>query len=356
MRDELQRILDNLEGSTFVKRLKAASRKQLEVAGDLNTGLTDSFGLLEQRIDDPTAKHLAKIAERERAHSHVVWTIQSDLEAYYHRVRDGKFKVVLEEMKEEQPVPGLAEIAEIAEVAAGNHSGTAIAKAEYWADTLDRWAEELVGPPCSGQCNCPPAPSLPPAIVLAVMKILEKEIDLREETRAAEQARPTLAEDLFTQRARALSGTQTEIAELVVQVMDSISKLEEAPKFGPVTMLLTRVETVMREAAGLLAQPETGPPTIAAETEAIELLLQAKRCNPKGGGGGGMTPGGGGRGETQESALALLDSGDEQQAQLKSRLIEQATGVAGSEFPAEFRSGLEAFFGAMEGTRDLGAE
>ena len=38
----------------------------------------------------------------------------------------------------------------------------------------------------------------------------------------------------------------------------------------------------MDETAGILAQPETGSPAIAAETEAIELLLQSKRINPQG--------------------------------------------------------------------------
>ncbi len=42
----------------------------------------------------------------------------------------------------------------------------------------------------------------------------------------------------------------------------------------------------MLEASVILEAPETGPTAIAAETEAIELLLQSKRINPKGGGGG----------------------------------------------------------------------
>ncbi|MEO2033895.1 MAG: hypothetical protein ABGZ35_17605, partial [Planctomycetaceae bacterium] len=36
VRDELQKIMDDLDNSTFVKRLKSASRRQLEMAGDLN--------------------------------------------------------------------------------------------------------------------------------------------------------------------------------------------------------------------------------------------------------------------------------------------------------------------------------
>ena len=46
----------------------------------------------------------------------------------------------------------------------------------------------------------------------------------------------------------------------------------------------------------ILARPETGGPAIAAETEAIELLLKSNRINPNGGGGGGRRPAAAGRG------------------------------------------------------------
>ena len=69
----------------------------------------------------------------------------------------------------------------------------------------------------------------------------------------------------------------------------------------------------MDEATEILARPETGSPAIAAETEAIELLLQSKRINPKGGGGGGSSPGGGGERHDQDSALALLGGGAERE-------------------------------------------
>ncbi len=352
--DELQRILDNLEGSTFVKRLKAASRRQFEVASDMSTGLLNSFGVEVNHVAEGTRKHAANIAEREQGQSDLIWNVQSDLEAYYHRVRDGKFKVVLDEMQEENPVGGLSEVGKTIR---SNRSGRAIAGAEYWADNLDRWAEQLVGPACACNGQCPPGKgdSLPPAIVLAVMKILEQEIDLREETRASEQARSMLELADHTERSTSLAVTQDEIGDLVVDVVDAIAELENARSFGRETALLNRVEVVMREAADLLTEAETGPPTIAAETEAIELLLQAKRINPKGGGGGGSNPGGGGGGDTEQSALALLGDGDEQNSQPVDRTTGQATGVSGRQFPAEFRAGLDAYFGAIEGTRELTA-
>jgi hypothetical protein len=141
--DELKKILDNLEGSTFVKRLKAASRRQLEVAGDLNRSLMDSFGVAPNRLSAPLKQLAQKVAERENAQSENIYILQEDLDAYYSRVREGKFKTVLNEMRDVKVVGKLRELAGDVET---NLNGQSIAQAEFWADSLDRWAEQLVGP------------------------------------------------------------------------------------------------------------------------------------------------------------------------------------------------------------------
>ncbi len=349
---ELQKILDNLEGSTFVKRLKAASRRQIQLATDLNTGILSTFGLDDEKLDRPTVDHSSAIADRELAHGDTLWDIQTDLKAYYNRVRDGKYKAVLDEMDVEKPVTGLSQVSDTIK---SNYTGRAIAKCEYWADVFDRWAEEMVGPACpNGQCPPGKGNSLPPHVVLQIMKILEKEIALRDETRAEEKSRPTLGAAEHGKRAKSLGTTQTEIAELVVNASGAIMDLPNADAFGRESALLAEVDKVMREAADLmLARAETGDPTIAAETEAIELLLQTKRVRPGGSGSGGANPGAGGSGKTEESAIALIGEGDDKNAKIDTRPVGQATGTAGSEFPAEFRTGLDAFFGALEGTRVL---
>jgi hypothetical protein len=104
----------------------------------------------------------------------------------------------------------------------------------------------------------------------------------------------------------------------------------------------------MGEAADILASAETGPPAVAAETEAIELLLQSKRINPKGGGGGGANPGGGGGGTTQDSALALLGAGLNEKEVRESQDTEQSSGESGSTLPEEFRHGLDQYFDRLE--------
>ena len=141
--DELQRILDDLEGSTFVKRLKAASRAQSGIATGLHRGLSASFGLRGDGVDDRARRLWKDLAEREVAHSETVYFIREDLAAYSARVQDAEFITVLKEMRTTQVVTSLRGIAATVEE---NLSGQSIAHAEFWADTLDRWAEQLVGP------------------------------------------------------------------------------------------------------------------------------------------------------------------------------------------------------------------
>ena len=190
---------------------------------------------------------------------------------------------------------------------------------------------------------------MPPSIVLEVLQILEGEVNLREETRVAEQAKPALAADDHKQEATRLSGDQSDLKVRVDKVIERIRELPNGDQeFGKEIQLLTLVAQVMNEATGILARPDTGAPAIAAETEAIELLLQSKKINPKGGGGGGATPGGGGGGTTEDSALSLVGSGVNDKEVREDRGISQATGDSGPVLPEEFRAGLDEYFNRLE--------
>lgn len=141
--DELKKILGNLEGSTFVKRLKAASRKQLDVASALNKTLSGSFGLAALNVADQQKDLTKAIADQEVVQSETIYTIQQDLEAYFNRVQQGKFRGVFQEMKEVEVV---AKVKQVADTIGTNWNGQSIADTEFWSDNLDRWAEQLVGP------------------------------------------------------------------------------------------------------------------------------------------------------------------------------------------------------------------
>jgi len=65
-------------------------------------------------------------------------------------------------------------------------------------------------------------------------------------------------------------------------------------------------------------------------------------------GGGGSTPGIGGTGSTSQAALADLGPGADTQSVVAARPVGQSTGVAGKEFPDEFKSGLDSYFSLLE--------
>ncbi len=182
------------------------------------------------------------------------------------------------------------------------------------------------------------------------MRILDAEMDLREETRATEQAHAALETDQYIERANLLSTTQDGLHERLKSVIVDIKALPDGEaQFGKELKIIGQAVQVMAEATQILAEPDTGPQAIAAETEVIELLLQSKRMNPKGGGGGGgASPGGGGGGDTDRPALALYGPGADLKAQIQERDVKQTTGSAGNSLPAEFRDGLDAFFNAVE--------
>ena len=183
------------------------------------------------------------------------------------------------------------------------------------------------------------------------MQILEAEINLRDETRVAEQSRPAIKEEDYKQDAEKLSTTQAELRERVEAVVKRLGELPDgAEQFAYEIGLLGKVSEVMVETTGILAQPNTGPQAIAAESEIIELLLQAKRVDPKsGGGGGGSTPGGGGaKDPAKQPALALIGPGANENARPGERDVPQTSGEAGRTLPEEFRAGLDEYFNRLE--------
>lgn len=183
------------------------------------------------------------------------------------------------------------------------------------------------------------------------MKILHEEIQLREETRELAKAKEAIDGEEFDTRAFQLAKTQMGLRDRSFAVAQEIAGLPLGMQnFKREIGILSKVAQVMGEAKTILAKPDVGPDAVAAETEAIELLLESRRNPPGGGGGGGGggDSGGGGSGTTGRSALADLGPGSEPGAFLEDRDVDQATGRGGRELPEEFRNGLDAYFNALE--------
>ena len=349
--DEMKKLLVGFENSTFVKRLKAASRRQIDIAADLSN--LDSFGLSNREADNQ--EELKRIATLEGTESKNVATIIQDMAAYSDRRPNENYLRVLREM-ENASVSN--QIRDLVRSISRNFVGQSSIEAEYWADTLDRWAEQLVDPLPEmepGEGGLSVLPNLPPEIIVKILRLINREIQLREETREAEQAKNALTDDKYYERSEALSDIQYEIAEDTHEVAREISLLDNAnePLIRQQLAKVSRAADVMDEAESILAEPNTGPKAIAAISEVIEILLETQRMpNTPGGGSGGESPGGGSGGLAAiVSALRLMGGvGDDTgTAFIEKRSPKQATGKAGRVLPEEFRQGLDAYFNVLEG-------
>lgn len=348
--DELNAVLGNLEGSTLVKRLKAASREQVLVAEKIASRIESIFGR-SKAVSPEDQSVLVSLTEAQRLSSQAVSFIMDDMQAYFERRKIPQIKSVLDEMKSSDV---LAAIRKLGDDLQAEH-GLSIAQAEYWADTLDRWAEDLVETPESKgeESSSESKDSMPPAMVLEMLRILEGEVNLREETRVAEQACKVVSEQQHQEEATRLAKVQSGLRDRTNTLADQISMLPGAEQnFAQEMLLFSTASQVMEEVRTLLSLGNTGNQTMAGQTEVIELLLQSQRINPQGGGGGGGTsPGGGGTGTTQDSALALLGTGLNPNERLEARDVGQGVGKASDRvFPEEFRGGLDAYFQKLEST------
>ncbi len=349
--DEMKRLLVGFENSTFVKRLKASSRKQIDIAADLNN--LDSFGLADRGTDNRAQRK--RLADLESAESKKVTTIIQDMSAYADRRPSANYLRVLSEMEDASVANQMRDLVRSIN---RNFVGLSTIEAEYWGDTLDRWAEQLVDPlpepPPGGEGGMMILPNLPPEIVVKVLRIINREIQLREETREVEQAKDALGADKYYERSEALSDSQYDIAEDTHEIAREIALLPNIDEqlIQMQHAKVSQAALVMDEAESILAKPDTGPKAIAAISEVIEILLATQRMpNTPGGGSGGQTPGGGGQGLAAIiSALRLMGTGDDSgKAFIENRSPKQATGKAGRVLPEEFRQGLDAYFNVLEG-------
>jgi len=191
---------------------------------------------------------------------------------------------------------------------------------------------------------------LPPSIILEVLKITEAEMELRDATREAEQAREARTAEQITAAAGPLAEEQEDLVFRTDNVIQDIRELPEGEfEFEREIQMLRGARAAMDEAFVLLDDELTSAPTVAAETEAIELLLRSRRSGGAGG-GGGSTPGSGGNGGTDAtSALALAGRAIGAKEEVEERDVDRSTSRTASRIPAEFIEVLGRYFDALEG-------
>ncbi len=349
--NEFGQLTAQFESSTFVRRLIALADRQKSLGRDLGQVVDRSFGRTIPQTSEILRKRLETKSAQQRSDSDFVREIQSDLNAYFQRRQEPRYKHVLDQMNDFDPALKLRQSA--TEIAT-NLSGRTLIRSEFFASTFNKWAEELVPMPEQQPEQDPnqqqeQKPPLPPDVKRSISQLITQEVALRTETREAEAAKPALAPDVYESRAAELETFQE---RLRADLDDVISKVENLPNaessFANQLKLFRFSSDVMREARAELSRPNTGDEAVAAQTEVIELLLQSQRNSDNQSSSSNSSASGQSDERNEEDAGS--NSAEKEESEVgadRSRDINTTTGREGRELPDEFRFGLDQYFNQL---------
>ncbi len=347
-------LLSELENSTFVKRLKAAAELERELAGRVNSLVGATFGRSSESLqaNEGEAVNLLNSPLEQAAEN--MERIQRDLEAYQRDNPAAAREEVLGEMK---ALDTLTKLKEMPLRMARNLRGDTLHRLDYWADTLDRWAEELAGPGKAGGAgeDEQPRDRLPAAILLEILRIIYDQIDVRDETRTLAQVQPVddAARQDVEERAAAQAVQQMSIQQ---RTLNTISDIRAIPggieKFKDELQKLNKAVQHMDDASAMLVDGQVTDAILAAQTAAIEALIESRRGGGGSGSGGGDSGSGSlAGGSTDRVPLDLVGPASDQGAKIQPRQAGEGTGKTGRVLPDEYREGLDAFLNKLNQNR-----
>ena len=187
------------EAGTFVNRLKKAGSEENGIVGSLKEAFNRMLGVKTPALDPTDARRLSDNSRQQTETAADVRWLQEDLGHYFARTQTESFKEILDAMRDARIDIGLEEVRS---KLGDNLSYKAAEEAKKWADNLNGWAKKLEGnkDDDDGAGGAGGAGGASPEdedfeFMLRVMKLIQKEQDLRSRTRALEQFRRTFGAD-----------------------------------------------------------------------------------------------------------------------------------------------------------------
>jgi hypothetical protein len=119
---------------------------QYRVAGRIGDQVSGAFGVPAAAAKQAQRILFSQLSKEEAKGSQDVSNIMDDMQAYFERRRFVQFKAVLDDMLKLDVIGSLRQLGDDLP----KEVGLSMAQCEYWSDTLDRWAEDLVEPASGG--------------------------------------------------------------------------------------------------------------------------------------------------------------------------------------------------------------
>lgn len=350
---------ERLEAATFVNRLRKAATAEEQVAMAMKETVLEQAGRTPRELDPPQFEALQGLAHTHENTREAVDYLISDLEHYHRRTEKLVYGTVHREMVDAATPIAMKGITQRVQ---RNQHGRVIQNALQWAERFHAWADALAK---GRQEEKEPDPSDGSGegegqgdteLMLAIMRLVQREMALRDQTRALDQRRTANG---YVSAAKRLAMVQREMQFEVAQLL--------ARALGPEVQEKLRVAArAMDDAATLLDKPETGGATIAAETEVIEHLGKAAQSAGQMGGQSkamealeellalmelGNSPGGNPQGSASDLASTEARGAMERDGR-EARSVEGIRGHAPGDLPEEFREALGRFFERREALRE----
>jgi hypothetical protein len=373
-----------LRSKNFHTRLVAAAASQKQLCKELAAMPSAGVGAVPNRLSAPEQMCLQKNALQQESLARALRMLEGDLGAFLEQAPQKHYEWVRDEMSIKNAPAAVEDIAQNVRL---NLRYRASERADLWAAQFTVWADALAGKPTrKSQKQAPP--SDPDAAqdpeqnsaeeekalaeyLVALTRVAQKQDDLRDQTQALEARR---AEPAWAQSVVELSDRQKtlhkdleslkEQASVDLTTLKTFEGLERSlalklTKYYPV---LSQADGLMQEVIANLGEPRTDEPVSRKQAVIIELLAPP-----------GNSDDDEGKGKSEEEKLQKLmrqllakathnepttppdappagPNGPLHRDSSK-RSPEKGSGLAQTEWPAEFRDALEAFFRGVEKSR-----
>lgn len=185
----------NFEASTFVNRLKRAATEEDGIASTFIDAIDKVIGSEYEDLDPVEQRSVKSAYDQQRQTASDVRWIQEDLGHYFARTQKPEHEKLVNEMRSSQ-IDQAMEV--LSNQVASNLSYNSISQSKRWAAQLRKWAKELDGSKKSGGGGGGGGGGQPPQedkdfeFMLKVMRMIQKEQDIRSRTRALEDLKRSL--------------------------------------------------------------------------------------------------------------------------------------------------------------------
>ena len=347
--------LDRMQAATIVQRLRKVSGFEKEIGDTLRKMLPETIGLAADKLPAPHKETASRLVSGQEKTGQESQSLQDEISRFFDRTSVTNYGHVVLQMKETKVIE---EIGKNIDLLRRYVAVSATAQVDVFSKRFEEWAAviEAAQPPDdsssksdgeSGQMDEAALRRL-----LALMRLRQAEDNVRENTTALED----MKEGRFSYRedSKVLSVFQSFIADDVQKLRDS----------GP-SEFLPQAQEAMNEADKFLNKPRTDKPTIAAETDAINLLdaeikSMMKSGKGKGAGAGmmallsqmmgmgaGSSPGQSMMGGTTDKRN-VPTTGNTTGAGAEARTTQKTSGRDNRVVPAEFREALQNYYKAVD--------